>query len=368
MTFSTFLSQCRLWVIAGLLYLHLVTAAVAESKFETRYQYYQEQDGRMRVDSDYSLFSVDLSDTLVLDGTLLYSTLSGASPTGLPAYNRGDDVPTVYLEDERYASTLGLTALLGNHSLKGGLSYSYEGDYLSLGASMQDTIELNEKNTQLVLGLAYTHDTVGANGSDFEDKKRSYDALVGINQLLGPDTVLSVNVGVGLKQGYLSDPYKRVLIDDEVYYDERPNRKFEQLLFLQLTHYLPAWDASVELSYRFGHNDFGSNSHTAMLAFYKYLFKKRVVLRPSVRFYDQSAADFYDTEFTGNPTYASSDYRLAAEQTLNLGMQVRWNLIPDKFALDFGYEYYRTWGTDGKTSQSAFPDAHSLTAGFHYQF
>jgi len=71
MTFSTFLSQCRLWVIAGLLYLHLVTAAVAESKFETRYQYYQEQDGRMRVDSDYSLFSVDLSDTLVLDGTLL---------------------------------------------------------------------------------------------------------------------------------------------------------------------------------------------------------------------------------------------------------------------------------------------------------
>jgi len=368
MTTSTFFSQCRLWVIVGLLHLYLVTAALAESKFETRYQYYQEQDGRMRVDSDYSLFSVDLSDTLVLDGTLLYSALSGASPTGLPAYNKGDDVPTVFLEDERYAATMGLTYQLGDHSIKTGLSYSYEGDYLSIGGSLQDTISLNDKNTELVMGLAYTNDTVGANGSDFEDTKRSYDALVGINQLLGPNTVLSMNVGLGWKQGYLSDPYKRVLIDDEVYFDERPDQKFEQLVFLQLTQYLPSWDASLELSYRFGHNDFGSISHTAMLALYKNLFNKRVVVRPSIRFYDQSAADFYDTEFTGNPTYASSDYRLAAEQTLNLGLQVRWNVVPDKFALDFGYEYYRTWGTDGKTSQSAFPDAHSVSVGIHYQF
>ena len=360
--------RVRLWLILATLHVRLMTAALAEPVVETRYQYYQEGDGRMRVDSDYSLFSVDLSDTVVLDGTLLYSTLSGASPTGLPPATRGGRVPVVFLEDERYAATLGLTSQLGAHALKTGLSYSYEADYLSLGASLQDTIAFNEKNTELVLGLAYTHDTVGASGSDFEDTKRSYDAMIGVNQLLGPNTLLGVNLTLGWKRGYLSDPYKRVLIDDEVFYDERPDRKFEQMLHLQLTHYIEPWDASVEVSYRLGHNDFGSISHTAAVAFYKYLFTTRVVLRPSARFYDQSAADFYATEFHGAPEFASADYRLSAEQTLNLGMQVRLNLIPDKVALDLGYERYDTWGTDGKTSQSAYPDANSFTVGFHVQF
>jgi hypothetical protein len=363
--------SARTWVLVGIVHVYLACAAMSapgDGLFETRYQYYQEGQGRMRVDSDYSLFSVDLSDTLVLDGTLLYSTLSGASPTGLPPLTKGGQVPTVFLKDQRYAASLGLTQQIGDHSIKGGLSYSYEGDYLSLGASLQDTISLNEKNTELVLGVAYTNDTVGANGSNFEATKRSYDTMVGINQILDPNTLLSFNVGLGWKQGYLSDPYKRVLIDNQVSYDTRPDHKFEQLALIQLTHYISSWDASVEASYRLGHNDFGSTSHTAQLALYKYLLNKRVVIRPSIRFYDQSAARFYNTQFSGNPAYASADYRLSAEQSLNLGLQIRWNIIKDKLALDVGYERYRTWGTDHKTSQSAYPDANSITVGFHYQF
>ncbi len=363
--------RARTWLLVGTVHIYLTCAALSQTgdgTFETRYQYYQEANGRMRVDSDYSLYSIDLSDTLVLDGTLLYSTLSGASPTGLPPFKKGGDVPTVYLQDERYAATMGLTAQLGDHSIKGGLSYSYEGDYLSLGASLQDTISLNEKNTELVIGLAYTHDTVGANGSNFEATKKSYDAMVGINQIIDANTLLNFNIGIGYKDGYLSDPYKRVLIDNQVYYDTRPGKKLEQLALIQLTHYIPSWDASVEASYRLGHNDFGSTSHTAQLALYKYLLNKRVVIRPSIRFYDQSAARFYNTQFKGNPDYASSDYRLSAEQSLNFGLQIRWNIIKDKLALDVGYERYNTWGTDGKTSQSAYPDANSITVGVHYQF
>ena len=125
---------------------------------------------------------------------------------------------------------------------------------------------------------------------------------------------------------------------------------------------------SVEVSYRLGHNDHGSVSNMASLAFYQYLFDKKLVLRPSFRFYDQSAADYYNTSFTGNPTYYSSDYRVSAEQTFNLGMQLRWNFIKDRLAFDLGYERYISRGTDGKTSQSAYPDANSITAGFHLQF
>ena len=360
-------SSNRTWILAGIISIHLTVAAISETVFDTRYQYYQEDNDRIRVDSDYSLYSIDLSDTVVLNGTLLYSVISGASPTGIPPERSGGQVPLVHLEDERYAATMGLTAQLGIHSLSGGLSYSYESDYLSLGASLQDTISLNEKNTELVLGMAYTRDTVGANGSDLSEAKRAFDWLVGINQVLGPNTLLNFNVGLGLKQGYLSDPYKRVLIDGDVYYEERPGRKLEQIIFTQLTHYIEPLDASVEVSYRFGHNDHGVVSHTAMIAFYKYFFEKRLVLRPSFRFYDQSAASYYDLEFSGDPRYYSSDYRVSAEQTFNLGLQLRWN-VTERFAVDLGYERYISRGTDGRTSQSAYPDAHSITVGVHFTF
>ncbi len=354
--------------MALLLHGYLLSASLAETVFDTRYQYYQEDNGRIRVDSDYSLFSVDLSDSLVLDGTLLYSTISGASPTGLPSTQRGGQVPVVEIEDVRYAGTLGLTGKIADHSLRGGFSYSNESDYLSLGGSFTDTISLNSKNTELVLGFAYTHDTVGANGSNFSATKQSYDYIVGINQVLGPQTLLSVNLGLGWKRGFLSDPYKRALVDNQVYLEERPDHKFEQLLYAQLTQELIADRLSLEVSYRLGHNDHGSISHTASVALYQYLFDKKLVLRPSFRFYDQSAADYYDTSFTGNPDFYSSDYRVSAEQTFNLGFQVRWNVIKDRLGLDLGYERYISRGTDGKTSQSAYPDAHSITAGVHLQF
>lgn len=358
----------RVLALAALVHLYLCSAALSEVIVDTRYQYYQEDDNRIRVDSDYSLFSVDLSDTVLLDGTLLYSSISGASPTGLPALKKGGQVPLVPLTDERMAATLGLTAQLDNHSIKLGGSYSYESDYLSLGTSLQDTIALNEKNTELVLGAAYTRDTVGANGSNLNEAKRAFDWIVGINQVITSNTLLSFNFGISQKQGFLNDPYKRALIDNEVFYENRPGRKLEELAFLQLTHFIEPWDASVEVSYRFGNNDQGSHSHTAMIAFYKYLFEKRLVVRPSFRFYTQTAADYYATEFTGNPEFYSSDYRLSAEQTFNFGLSVRWNVVPDKFSVDLGYERYITRGTDGRTPQSAYPDANSITAGVHIQF
>ena len=367
---SPFTTSSRTFVLTCVVYAHLLLSQLsAEDKFETRYQWYQEDDDRIRVDSDYSLFSIDLSDTLVVDGTLLYSAISGASPSGVRNWD-GDGIATIYLEDERYAASLGLTKQLARHALKAGVSYSTESDYQSLGASLQDTITFNNKNTELVFGLAYTDDTVGAAGSDLSEKKKVYDAFVGVNQVIDARTLLQFNVGLSKKEGFLSDPYKRVMFEGEegVFFENRPSDKLEQIIFTQLTRELIPDSLSAELSYRFGHNDQGSVSHTATVALYKYLFNKRLVVRPSFRFYDQSAVDYYATEFSGDPEFYSSDYRLAAEQTFTYGLQLRWNVVPDKFAVDLGYERYITRGTDGFTDQAAFPDAHSVTLGFKWAF
>jgi hypothetical protein len=42
--------------------------------------------------------------------------------------------------------------------------------------------------------------------------------------------------------------------------------------------------------------------------------------------------------------------------------------IKDRLSADLGYERYVTRGTDGKTPQESYPDAHSFSAGLHLQF
>jgi hypothetical protein len=286
----------------------------------------------------------------------------------------------VGLTDQRFGFGLGLTRQLANHSVRAGFALSDESDYVSYAYSLTDTISFNRKTTDLVLGLAYTDDIVGANGTPLRASKRSFDALIGLNQILGPDDLVSFNLSLGWREGFLSDPYKRVLVTEPVLFnqvvllnqfvlpDTRPDHRFEQLYDLQWTHYLNPLHASVETSYRFGHNDFGSHSHTAQIAYFQKLFGDRLVIRPAFRYYRQSAADFYATQFTGHPLYYSSDYRLSEEETFSAGLQIRWFAIKDRLIVDAGYERYITRGLDGVTSPSAYPSANSFTVGMHVTY
>jgi hypothetical protein len=360
--------SARLALLTAIICLILEFQALAETFLESRYQYYQEEGARIEVDSSYSLFNLDLNDTTQIDGSGLYSAISGASPSGLPPLTKGGSVPVVGLTDQRFGFSLGLTKQIANQSIRAGFALSDESDYVSYSYSLVDTISLNHKMTDLVFGLAYTDDIVGENGTLLRASKRSYDLLLGINQVLGPDDLLSLNVALGWREGYLADPYKRVLLNGLVAPDVRPEHRFDQLYTLQWTHYLNALHSSVETSYRFGNNDFGSQSHTVELAYFQKLFGDHLVVRPAFRYYRQSAADFYDTQFTGTPRYYSSDYRLSEEETFSFSGQIRWFAVKDRLAVDVGYERYLTQGLDNKTSQSAYPDANSFTVGLHVTY
>ena len=106
----------------------------------------------------------------------------------------------------------------------------------------------------------------------------------------------------------------------------------------------------------------------ARVTFHKKLLDARVIVSPSIRYYRQSAASFYDTEFSVTPRFYSSDYRLAAEETVSAGLQVRWYAIRDRLAFDAGFERYVTRGLDGKTPQAMFPSANTVSIGVHLDF
>ena len=270
-------------------------------------------------------------------------------------------VPKADFSDERYAGNVELIKRLGRHTLSGLLSYSTESDYDSLGLALKDAVDFNQKNTTLVLGGAYTHDKITPANGVPADTKDTVDAIVGLTQLLDPRTVLTVDLSLGYSQGLLSDPYKVVDLNGQLVAEQRPDTKNKQIVFLSLAHYFPAVYGSLEGSYRYYMDSFGINAHTVDLAWFQKL-GHHWTLRPLIRFYSQSAADFYAVRFTGSPEFHSSDYRVSALNSLGYGLKLVY--APNaRVQFDAEYLRYEQTGTDGVTPDDAYPAANVFIVG-----
>jgi hypothetical protein len=134
----------------------------------------------------------------------------------------------------------------------------------------------------------------------------------------------------------------------------------------------------VEASWRTYRDDFGVGAHTFEAAWFQRV-GERLVLRPQVRFHDQSAADFYHyrldgtkiTPWSGAPRpqgpYFSSDFRLSALQTFTYGLKAVVTLAGG-WQVDAAFERYDMRGTDRVTPQSAYARANLMTGGLHYSW
>ncbi len=263
---------------AGLLGLFLVLWPLrrlsAENRVEYRFSDYVEDADRIKVQTHSVWFEYDLRSKVALRGSYVNDAISGATPTG-QVYRDGTAVDPIPLTDERNAGFLETSIRAGRTTTTPQISYSEESDYRSLGVSLTEAIDFNERNTTLVLGIAHNADHVGRSKRPGSFKyKGSSDFLVGLNQILGPKTVLTANLTVGYADGYLSDPYKRVsyLFDlpgvpannvlnfDN---DHRPRHKLKQVVFVGLKQAVTAVDASIDVGYRFHHDDWGTIANTA---------------------------------------------------------------------------------------------------------
>jgi len=412
---------------AGLLGLFLVLWPLrrlsAENRVEYRFSDYVEDADRIKVQTHSVWFEYDLQSKVALRGSYVNDAISGATPTG-QVYRDGTAVDPIPLSDERNAGFLETSIRAGRTTTTPQISYSEESDYRSLGVSLTEAIDFNERNTTLVLGIAHNADHVGrSKRPDSFKYKGSSDFLVGLNQILGPKTVLTANLTVGYADGYLSDPYKRVsyLFDlpgvpannvlnfDN---DHRPRHKLKQVVFVGLKQAVTAVDASIDVGYRFHHDDWGTIANTAEVTWNQRVLK-RVIVSPLFRYHRQSAADFYttrlntyvglagrrlaftpddslvaiegdgsgvfETEVLGNPgaynivgvpaapRYYSADYRLSALETFTYGLSVAIKLH-EKVTLNLGYQRYEMHGLDGVTPRSVYPKAHVFSAGLGATF
>lgn len=224
-----------------------------------------------------------------------------------------------------------------------GFNISKEYDYLSLGVSASAKWDFNKKNSTLTTGFAYNADTVEPVGGapvgftnmatkqtmGSSQDKTIYDVIIGWTQVMSRKDLLQFNYVYGNESGYLSDAYKILTVVDGTtgdpvvnpyLYEKRPDSRTRNSVYTQWVH---QFDQDVfRVSYRYFWDDWDITSHTVDMR-YRYEMGSKHFLEPHLRYYSQSAADFYHTSLIDGQTYnyASADYRLADMTTTTLGIK-----------------------------------------------
>lgn len=366
--------------------LPAVSMQAAEAfRFDSGYQTYDESGGRMFIESYYYRGEMFLSEDTSFRFQILRDAISGSTPIGtLP----GDATQPflVELEDVRSGVLAALSQQVGDHRLELEVSDSRESDYISQGISLNDRWELNQKNTTLSMGLNFVNDTIVVRGTDDQNKK-SYDAFLGVTQLLDKNTVLSANLTLGYSEGYLNDQYKVIQRNElffgipvtNLYRENRPSSRLRAVLQLQGTHFFPSANAALDAILRLTQDDYGISSQSLQLEWRQGLFD-RLELTPFVRYYQQTAADFYHRTLNGlnvgtpqdypdgSGVNYSADYRLSSMAALSLGLKTRLRLT-DNISVSATYERYEMAGIGGDQAPAqAYPTASMWTFGVSFLF
>lgn len=354
----------------------------AETTTAYKYQDYHESGGRISVRAHYGLIEQTFGTEARLKITGVIDTITGATPTGEPANPATGQVPLVVINDRRKAWTADFSRQFGATNVAIGAANSRESDYVSTGFSLNTLTDFNAKNTTLLVGLATTDDDVKVFYQPARESKRTFDAIIGVTQLLDQNTSLVLNATFGTASGYLSDPYKIVRKNTELlpgiflpltFGENRPDQRDKWIAYAAINHTVEKLKGAVETSYRLYHDTFGITSHTLAATWLQRL-GDQVILAPSLRYYQQSAADFYRVSLDGttinpgsrpNPAgpFFSADYRLSRFNSWTYGLKLVWTPKPS-FQADVAWESYRMEGRDGITSKSAYPTAGIFTVGF----
>lgn len=320
---------------------------------------------------------------------LVFDALTGASangatpasftqtftrPSGAGSYQvaPGETPLDDTFHDTRGALSAGLTLPLNrvtNFSV--GLYGSGEYDYTSLGGNLALTRDFNQRNTTMALRGAFFHDTIHPEGGrpvpfsamqpaglrkellPGDGNKETRDLGLGLTQVINRETVFHVNYTYSHVTDYQTDPFKVLSVvdgttgdprsTDAYLFEGRPDTRNKHVFFGRLVRQLGG--DIVHLSYRYFTDDWGVDSHMVDLT-YRWNFGDRKFFKPHLRFYTQSAADFYHRYLVDGealPDHASADYRLGDMHTVTYGL-THGRIVGEDHELTLRLEYYAQMG------------------------
>jgi hypothetical protein len=261
------------------------------------------------------------------------TTLYTIAPGNLPE--------DLHFKEQRVGADLDWSQPLG---LDNGVSFgghlSTEHDFDSLGANAGASHDFNAKNTTLSFSVSAEYDRIHAHGgnpvpgSDYvlyekepSQTKTVTGVLLGVTQVIRRNWLTELNYTYDRSQGYLTDPYRILsLLDAEgsvlgYRYESRPDIRGQQSLYC--INKVALGPTVLDLSYRRGWDSWSINSDTVE-AHLRIDLGRGLYLEPHVRWYRQSAADFYTLYLSTAgplPDFMSSDPRLASFVGTTFGLK-----------------------------------------------
>ena len=287
------------------------------------------------------------------DDTIDYNTpqvvMSGASPGS-------ENGNIIGIDEHRTDASVATSYYYTGGSISGNLAFSTEDDYESVSFGLSTEREFDKKQTVVATGFSYSDDDIFYEDESRIVKRNTSDPLpdnagktnasffVSASRILGPNNIILGGISFATKEGHLSDAYKR--------FDKRPQEKDSYTLNLSYRHYVKAIQGAWHFDYRYYDDTWGVVSNTFSVALYKNWEKLQIV--PSMRYYGQSAANFYDiyalyrkdgipaSENNGKDyakwNYYSDDARLSDYASFAFGLKVVFKQKPVDWVL--GLEYY----------------------------
>ncbi len=297
-------------------------------------------------------------------------------------------------EDTRLSYSLNWDKPLGRNDRSNlGMNVSLEHDFFSLSGNASWQHDFNQKNTTLTLGVNIELDKIDPIGGTpnpltnmlLEDKssglesREIVDLVIGVTQIINRSSLFQVNYSTSSSDGYMTDPYKFVSVVDNTgepvsqLFEARPDTRSRQSIYGKYKKMLSSGDIFTT-SYRFMTDDWEVESHTLDFT-YRYKMSNGYFVQPHLRFYRQTAADFYryfllDSESV--PEFVSADYRLGELETKTIGLKFGRE-SDSKHAWSARLEYFLQTGDSTPveaigqlTQQDLFPDVEALIVQFNY--
>jgi hypothetical protein len=246
--------------------------------------------------------------------------VTGASPQ-VVSNESGQPVQSITgasISDRRTTGDIKITRTIGDLSLAASRTVSNEEDYNSRAFGLEARFDLNQRNTTLVAGYGKSNDRVrSADDPTLNEPRVTLEYLLGVTQILSPLAAVQSTITVSHGRGWYNDPYKLTLTfypdaPPAVANDRRPSSRDSVAWLTRYRQHLPGTSSTLQADYRYFQDDWGIRSHTLEVAWQRDL-GERWAIRPALRYYTQSAADFYTPLIPRpQPAAISSDQRLSS--------------------------------------------------------
>ena len=391
-----------------------VQAEEGEWDVDSAILYYAEDNDRVQAIEPVISGRKDLGDEEAVSFKLVIDSLTGASATGAVPSTQVQTFTTASgngtyavapnetpldpeFKDTRVAYSMNWEKPIDRNNRRNyGFNVSREYDFTSISANALWQHDANQKNTTYSYGANLEFDQIDPvggvpdpltsmndqNKGSSSDSRNIIDLLFGVTQVIDRSSLFQINLSLSEANGYMTDPYKLVSVVDSIsgepldqLFENRPDSRSRQSLYGKYKKSMSNDDVFTA-SYRYMTDDWGVDSNTFDFT-YRLKFNEGYFLQPRLRFYDQSAADFYTyflVDGDAVPDEASADYRLGEMEATTVGIK-------------FGREYNRqhSWSVrleqyvqTGESSpseaigqlrnQDLYPDVTATIAQFSYSF